>query len=380
MRPERDRTSLRRGRVAAVVLALFALVPAVAALDMPGRLVDIGGYRLHLHCVGEGSPTVIMDTGLGGTSLEWVGVQRRLARQVTACTFDRAGYGWSDPGPGRRTSSRTADELYLLLRNAGVDGPYVLVAHSFGGYNMQLFATRYPYLAAGLVLVDASHPEQVERFRRPPILLNTAPRTEYGMLIHSRPPGVPQAMPESLRDTALALARSWKARRALRNEFLHFERSAAEVREAGTLPALPMVVLTRGLRAWPDDHRGNLIEALWLQLQDELAAQSPHTAHIIAEASGHHIHLDQPELVADAITMVVDFARSAAGTAAAPAAVVGPDGWLEFTDAWWRHDTLHSVLTLRAINPFRSGTMRRVRAGHFAGTGRPALQLLVYYQ
>lgn len=377
--------ALRAFAFAALALVAGGARSAELPLSMPGALVDVGGHRLHIHCLGEGGPAVIMDTGLGGTSLEWVGVQRRLARHVTACVYDRAGYGWSEPGPGPRTSSRIADELYLLLRNAGIEGPYVLVGHSFGGYNVQLFARRYQYLTAGLVLVDASHPEQAERFRRPPIGLNTAPRTRRGLVSFSRPPGVPASMPEGLRAAALALVRTSKARQALMEEFLQFEASAAQVREAGALPEVPMVVLTRGQRVWPQDHRGNLIEDLWMRLQDELAAQTAHAAHIVAATSGHHVHLDQPELVSDAVRMVVDFARSealawptVAGRAAVAPARAGD--WLAFADAWWRYDSLHSALRLSAPDPFLHAGGGVVRAGHFAGTPRPELQQVVYYE
>lgn len=370
---------------AALAFAAGGASGADLPLSMPGALVDAGGHRLHIHCLGEGGPAVIMDAGLGGTSLEWVGVQRRLARHVTACVYDRAGYGWSEPGPGPRTSSRIADELYVLLRNAGIEGRYVLVGHSFGGYNVQLFAHRYPYLTAGLVLVDASHPEQVERFRRPPIGLNTAPRTQRGLVSFSRPPDVPASMPEGLRAAALRLVRTAKARQAVKEEFLQFETSAAQVREAGALPEVPMVVLTHGQRVWPQGHRGNLIEDLWMRLQDELAAQTAHAAHIVAAASGHHVHLDQPELVSDAILMVVDFARSEAptGPALAGTAAVAPAraaDWLAFDNAWWRYDSLHPALRLSAPDPFLYARGGGVRAGHFAGTPQPELQQVVYYE
>ncbi|MCC7412547.1 MAG: alpha/beta hydrolase [Gammaproteobacteria bacterium] len=385
--PGRNRCSTgRRALRFAAALVLLVAAGGAAATEgprYPGRVVSVGTHGLHIHCLGEGTPAVIMDSGLGGTSLEWVGVQLRLARHVRACVYDRAGYGWSDPGPGPRTSSRIADELFVLLSNAGVDGPSVLVAQSFGGYTMEVFARRYPYLTAGLVLVDASHPDQIERFRRPPVNLNTAPRTRRGMLSYSQPPSVPASLPAEFRDAALALARTWKARQALKQEYLYFEQSARDVLAAGELPPVPMVVLTRGRRAWPHDTRGDLIENLWLAMQDDLSAQSPHAAHIIAASSGHHIHLDQPDLVSDAVTMVIDFARTGAS---APDFSIDPEigysgaAWLEFADAWWRYDTLHAALRLRAPVPFLHSAGGVIRAGHFAGTARPAHQQVVYYR
>src|SRR5215216_3831319 len=122
-----------------------------------GEMVDVGGYSLHLYCRGEaGAPTVVMDSGLGGTVLDWQLVQPELAKSMRVCTFDRAGMGWSDPGPQPRTSQQIVKELHTLLGNAGVQGPYVLVGHSFGGLNMQLYASQYPDEVKGMVLVDSA--------------------------------------------------------------------------------------------------------------------------------------------------------------------------------------------------------------------------------
>ena len=120
--------------------AQLAASPAASKSSVPGRLVDVGGYRLHIYCAGEGMPSIIFDSGVGGFSLEWTRVQKVLARRTRVCTYDRAGYGWSDLGPLPRTSERITRELHTLLEKAGVAGPYILAGHSFGGYNAQLFA------------------------------------------------------------------------------------------------------------------------------------------------------------------------------------------------------------------------------------------------
>jgi len=118
----------------------------------------MGGYSLHLYCTGResGAPTVVMDSGLGGTVLDWQLVQPELAKSMHVCTYDRAGMGWSDPGDQPRTSRQITRELHTLLGNAGVEGPYVLVGHSFGGTNMQVDASQYPDEVAGMVLVDSA--------------------------------------------------------------------------------------------------------------------------------------------------------------------------------------------------------------------------------
>src|SRR5262245_44665980 len=102
----------------------------------PGQMVDVGGYRLHIQCMGAGTPTVVLNSGAGGFSAEWSLIQPELAKTTRVCAFDRAGLGWSDPGPEPRTPARIADELDALLTHAGIKGPLVLVAHSAGGKHM----------------------------------------------------------------------------------------------------------------------------------------------------------------------------------------------------------------------------------------------------
>ena len=105
-------------------------------------MVDVGGFRLHINCQGEGEPTVVLDSGAGGFSLEWVNIQKALSPQTRVCAYDRAGYAWSDMGPLPRTSRRIVGELKTLLEKGDIPGPYILVGHSFGGFNVQYFARR----------------------------------------------------------------------------------------------------------------------------------------------------------------------------------------------------------------------------------------------
>src|SRR5688572_14847470 len=129
----------------------------LASAPPPGHLVDIGGYRLHLWCTGDGAPAVILDTGRGGTSAGWGFVQPDVARFTRVCSYDRAGLGYSDPGPSPRTARRIASELAELLGRGGIGGPVVLVGASIAGFDVRVFASDHPDRAAGLVLVDASH-------------------------------------------------------------------------------------------------------------------------------------------------------------------------------------------------------------------------------
>src|ERR1700738_3713684 len=128
---------------------------ADAAYARPGQLVDAGGFRLNLYCMGNGSPTVVFDSGWGDWAPAWSKVQPEVAKWTRACSYDRAGAGFSDPGPMPRTSGRIAEELRTALHHAGIAGPYILVGHSFGGDNVRTFADLYMREVAGLVLVDA---------------------------------------------------------------------------------------------------------------------------------------------------------------------------------------------------------------------------------
>ena len=147
----------------------------------PGRLVDVGGYRLHLNCSGEGSPVVVLDAGLGDACLVWDTVQEQLAASQRVCSYDRAGYGWSDPGPKPRTYQKAAEELHTLLRNAGESGPFVLVGHSAGANTVRLYAAVYPEEVAGLVLIEPPLFTEVK-----PILLSGLKLMRQGLKILSQ--------------------------------------------------------------------------------------------------------------------------------------------------------------------------------------------------
>ena len=133
-------------------------------LRAPGNLIDIGGFKMHIHCVGQGSPTVILETFSGGTSSYWGWIQPEVAKTTRVCVYDRAGRGWSEPDPEPMTLGRTVRNLHTLLINAGIEGPYVLVGHSIGGIYVRQFAADYPDEVLGMVLLDAAHPYQFERY------------------------------------------------------------------------------------------------------------------------------------------------------------------------------------------------------------------------
>lgn len=123
----------------------------------PGRMVDLGGHRLHVHCSGKGAPTVVVETGLGDFSFDWTLVQTRVTRFTRICTYDRAGYAWSDLGPLPRSFAQINLELHDALQKLGENGPFVLVGHSYGGPLVRNYALTYPAEVVGIVLVDAAH-------------------------------------------------------------------------------------------------------------------------------------------------------------------------------------------------------------------------------
>src|SRR5437588_7135201 len=130
------------------------LVAGTAPPAYPGRLVDVGGHRLHLHCTGAGSPVVVLESGFEEFSTDWALVQNPVAQFTRVCSYDRAGYAWSDPGPMPRTYAQINLELETALRRAGERGPFLLVAHSFGGGVVRNFALEHPAAVAGMVLEE----------------------------------------------------------------------------------------------------------------------------------------------------------------------------------------------------------------------------------
>lgn len=271
----------------------------------PGELIDIGSHRLHIHCVGEGSPAIIIDSGIGGFSLEWSRIQNKLSNEFRVCSYDRAGYGWSDPGPTPRTTARISRELHVLLSEANVQGPYILVGHSFGGYNIRYFASEYPDLVAGMVFVDASHPEQfnTEEFKRIKATTKAS--------IRKMEPVVSKNFPVGKMFTAYQLMSSYKSKMTVLNESELMDLSAAQVMSHREQQAysFPVVIITRGKRVWPHNEMGDRREQKWANLQNDLEDLSLDTKHFIAYKSGHIVHLDQPKLVTKTILLAASRAR-----------------------------------------------------------------------
>ena len=289
--------------IAPGVLVVFFLSPLILAdtpppslPPAPGILVDVGDHRLHLNCSGQGSPTVILESGLGGNSLDWTRVVPGIASFTRVCAYDRAGYGWSEMGPMPRTGLRIAEELHQLLQNAQEQGPYLLVGHSFGGLTVRLFASRYHAETVGLVLVDASHELQFDYLRQVGAIgRKNHVKDKAGGL------GVPENLPAEVSVLDQFLVGTEKAMLTMASEGRYFQFSGYQTRLfANSSDGIPVTVLSRGRRVWAHDERGDRLEAAWETLQQDLFRRLG-TSRRIASDSGHYIQLDQPRLVIDSI-------------------------------------------------------------------------------
>ena len=294
----------------------------------PGRLVRVDGHRLHIYCTGEGQPAVVLDAGLSCLSLDWSRVQPAVAQVTCVCAYDRAGYGWSDPGSPPRTSQALVNELHTLLTRAGVAGPYVLVGHSFGGLNVRLYASTYPDEVVGMVLVDAAHEDQ--RARMPPRPLTTRLRHDaewqlyrlnplwarLGVLrLRNRPNGPVDLLPPEIQPIATAIGLRPRAYDWIYGESAVIATSERQIRVAAPIRDIPLAVVSAHIRWAPSGMSVGAMDQAWQELQGELAGLSPNSTHIIAEKSGHMIHLEAPELVINAILRVVEAVRAQEQTA-----------------------------------------------------------------
>lgn len=278
----------------------------------PGQMIDVGGYRLHLNCTGSGEPTVILDAGLGKTSLDWSLIQPELAHDARVCSYDRAGMGWSDPGPQPRTPERIADELHVLLHNANITGRYVLVAHSLAGKNVRIFASRHPNEVAGMVLVDARH-EYVDANTSPAdanSFLNAvagqgrryalARRMGIVRLFGASLVGEPRLETDVQQQMAL-LSTASNTIDATNAEARERVTSDALLQAAPSLGDRPLIVIAASQSMATIPH--------WPEGQQRLASISNDARLVIADGSSHAVQIDQPDLVIASIREVIAKAR-----------------------------------------------------------------------
>jgi pimeloyl-ACP methyl ester carboxylesterase len=252
-----------------------------AAVD---RLVDIGGTNLYVHCVGAGTPAVVLEAGLGNDHEVWSAVQPGIAKFARVCAYDRAGLGRSGPPTRPHSNQKMAQELHTLLNRTGVSPPYILVAHSMGGINVRLLASEHPDEVAGMVLIDAVGDDQPARFWA---LIPESQMAEFRAGLEKLPEGVDY-------NTYVAGIVEMKARgRVMRDK--------------------PLVILTRGKEQAPPDASPELASRMlhaWHGMQADLRHLSTNSIQLIAKDSGHFIHREAPQLVVSCVRAVVDSVRA----------------------------------------------------------------------
>jgi len=311
-------------------------------LAAPGRLIDLGGWKFHLHCSGEAAPSrpaVILEAGAGDFSVDWSLVQPLVAPFARVCSYDRAGAGWSDLGPRPRTMRQQVWELHALLEKAGEKPPFVLVGHSYGGWLVRLFAETYPADVAGMVLVDAgaedpvrllpdgklTHASALAKGQTIPPVKTSDPLRESDLpprivgLIqsgiraiagHVNDPPRDKLPPEARRMREWSLSQIKHA--ASNDNPFESEELAAMLAERkkkqNVLGGIPLIVVSRGL-AEEDGPQAAQREEDHRKDQAALVTLSSAGKQIVAARSGHHVPLDEPAVVASAIRDVLQAAR-----------------------------------------------------------------------
>jgi pimeloyl-ACP methyl ester carboxylesterase len=285
------------------------------------RLPD--GRSLNLYCLGSGAPTVILEAGIGGFAFDWRTVHAQIAGHTRVCAYDRAGLGASPPGPHPRDTRSEVADLEALLPAAGLRGPYVLVGHSMGGYNVRLFASRHLRDVAGIVLVDPSIENQITIMEAamPEMAGQTAAAVE-GARACANPQrteetaancvrSAPTSYPPDLAQRFVA-AQSVVQSQTFLSEVESFLNAATQQLEAEprSLGAIPLIVLTRSQRSTNmSPEQAETEWRIWNELHDQVAAHSTGGVNRVVADAGHYIQLDQSQVVIDTVLEVVETAR-----------------------------------------------------------------------
>jgi pimeloyl-ACP methyl ester carboxylesterase len=287
----------------------------------PGAIYRVDGHRMRLDCMGSGSPAIVLDSALGDSGLDWSAVQPELARTTRVCSYDRAGFGWSDALPRPRDADHIASELHGLLAAAKIDGPIVLMGHSLGGIYIRDYATRYPADAAGLVFVDASTPAQNQDpavkahglMRRPPLPQILLIKTAFILGIPRLAGACSHATPGF--DAYTSRLRSEdRCHQEFQGpaEMESFDRSSEETLHTGPYGALPILIFSHDPAK--SDEPADLAKA-WEKWQEDLKTLSTRSRRIIARSSGHYVQIDRPDLIEKEVTL---FIKQIRGTAPQP--------------------------------------------------------------
>lgn len=317
-----------------------------ATVKPPGTLVDIGGFRLHLYCAGPVDatndvktdrsidnqlrlPTLVIEAGCGWHSAMYIRLQERLSQSLRVCSYDRAGLGWSDESHQPRDAKTIAMHLHRLLIKAGIDGPLVLIGHSIAGLYLRVFANYYPDRIVGVVLLDASHPDQydlltLKEYSLGKRLLNiliglcawTGLTRYYNPLLNVED-GTYHYLPASAKAQLIALSHRRQTYITPIKESDAFARSAGQALEADSLRDLPLLLLT-GLDRSEVPFRSERERARytkdWLSLQLDLLEISRDSQHKIIDGASHSTLITQREYSEQVVTEILQFVSDNAKT------------------------------------------------------------------
>ena len=289
----------------------------------PGQLVDVGGYRLHVKVLGDAisAPTVILDAGMISFSSNWAWVQPELAKVTRVVAFDRAGLGWSDPGPKPRDAGHSAQELHAALTTLGITGPYVLAGHSYGGLTIRAFAALYPDEVVGMVLVDASHPDQWVRMGFPSRFNGNATKlfallARFGVfrIFNGEYKLLAGGLPQPQYGELMAFAPTPRALSTVSDALIAWDGvSRVQVNNAGKLGDLPLIVLS----VTEQPLKGKQLT----ELQNELVQLSTNSQHITVVGATHEGLVSQQQyarVVTDSILRVLEAKRASLPLAQQP--------------------------------------------------------------
>lgn len=336
--------SARWRRVAErIVLSVVVLVAAVVAGSAsfnaiarlwfrahnppPGEIYTVDGHKMHMYCTGSGSPTIVLDAGLGDDAVTWAGVQPALAMTTRVCAYDRAGFGWSQAGPAPRDADHIASELHGLLRQAKVDLPIVLMGHSIAGIYMRAYAAHYPEDLAGMVFVDGSTPMQQENPAFKAMMGKGPPPWVIALVGNAAfSAGVPRLMGMCSKTKPGLDARSARLQAedhcelhvdSSMNEMRNMERSGLETVHSGPYGSLPILILSHDPEKSlaTESSSEKMGETAWNQMQEDLKKLSTRSRRIIAKGSKHYIQIDRADLIEKEVPLFIQQIR---GTAPQP--------------------------------------------------------------
>jgi len=327
-RSQKILNSLKHGLIRLIILttalAIAGVIYQTAATESdqrkyppPGVLVNVGGYKMHIYCVGEGGPTVILDSANMGAVSNWTWIQPEIAKATRVCAYDRADLGWSDLSPQANDTRQNAEALHTLLNNAGESGPFVLVGHSFGGLYVRMYAEMYPDDVIGMVFIEGTLPDGLNRLGKPDVMPNApdAPMMDgtpfisrLGILRLVGFPATDPDLPEQQRNELQAYLSSTKLAESIRRQYHLFPTLLAQVRplyEAGSLGDIPVAVVLGS------EGDGGIPE--WHDLFAGQAALSTNHIMVTVDGANHISLIDRQEhaLQTSAVILkVIEAARS----------------------------------------------------------------------